>query len=286
MMALTTTPTTTPATTTPTEPAWSHLTERARPLWAGLRTTLGLFKGKPTIDQLNQAARRIHLTNTLGLPIQFQAQEVTCGQRQYETQIYEQGLVPTRAGHWHDILNACMWLTYPKTKAALNAIHIKQHGATPIRTRASDTATLFDESGAILIGPDSRLAQWLTEHDWKSAWVTHRHLWRTHRLLVVGHAVLEKLATPYPGMIAKVIHQPWPAITANIDSPPPGLDEQMAARWLSQEFSLPAQLFPLPVLGVPDADPDNADPMFYENTNVFRPKRDKITTNTTTATHP
>lgn len=255
------------------EPAWRNLTERAAPLWAGLATTLGLFNNKPTIDELNQAAESIHLTNALGLPMQFQAQEVTCGQRQYETQIFDQGLVPTRAGHWHDIFNACMWLTYPKTKAALNAIHVSQPSHTSSRTRASDAATLFDESGAILIGPDPRLARWLINHEWRLAFVEHRHLWQTHRLLVIGHAVLEKLAQPYPGMIAKVIYHPWSEITGDLDRPPAGLDEKLAGRWRAQEFAQPAQLFPVPVLGVPGATPDNDNPRYYDNVDVFRPLR-------------
>ncbi len=245
-------------------------------LWTGLQTILSRFTALPDVSALNQAAKTADITNACGLPIQFVTQTAPCGQRDYEAQIYRSGLVPTRPGHWHDIFNALMWLTYPKIKGALNAVHARQPHATASsqRTSASDAATLFDESGAILIGPDPRLAQWLIDHDWKTAFVTHRHLWQSHHLLVTGHAVLEKLADPYPGMITKVIYQPWPAINqTNIMAPPPELDDTIAQRWLANEFSRPSQLFPIPILGIPGADTGNENPAYYDNTSVFRIKR-------------
>lgn len=249
------------------------LVKTAPALWTGLQQTLAKFPETPDIHALNRAAQDAGITNALGLPIQFVAQTTPCGQREYEAQIYHQGLVPTRPGHWHDIFNACMWLTYPETKAALNAVHLCQPGCEG-RTPASDAATIFDESGAILIGPDPGLAQWMVDHDWKTAFVTHRDLWQSHHLLVIGHAVLEKLANPYPGMIAKVIYQPWPAMDKDdLMVPPPGLDQLIAQRWRKGEFSRPSQLFPLPVLGVPGTDPSNEDPAYYDNTMVFRAKR-------------
>ncbi len=42
---------------------------------------------------------------------------------QYEPRCYLKGEVPTRADNWHDLLNALVWLTFPKTKAVLNARH-------------------------------------------------------------------------------------------------------------------------------------------------------------------
>ncbi|MCD8494495.1 MAG: DUF3025 domain-containing protein [Burkholderiaceae bacterium] len=249
------------------------LTESAPALWVGLQHTLAKFPNTPDIAALNLAALDAGITNALGLPIQFIAQTAPCGQRDYEAQIYHHGLVATRPGHLHDIFNACMWLTYPKTKAAVNAVHLRQPSSKG-RTAASDAATIFDESGAVLIGPDPRLARWLIDHEWKTAFVTHRDLWRTHHLLVIGHAVLEKLAVPYPGMIVKAIYQPWPAMSKDdLMAPPTELDQLIAKRWDAGEFSRPAHLFPMPVLGVPDTDPGNEDPAYYDNTMVFRVKR-------------
>lgn len=253
--------------------SFASLSQTAPPLWQGLWSTLAKLSDQPDMGQLNQCAEDAGITNTRGLPIQFADQAAACGQREYEEQISTLGRVPTRPNHWHDMLNACMWLTYPKTKAALNTVHVSQPKG-PERTLASDAATIFDESGAILLGPDPRLAGWLRDHDWKAAFVTHRALWRTHHLLIIGHSVLEKLAAPYPGMIAKVIYQPWPALDCHdLHAPPDGLDAAIAKRWLANEFTKPSELFPLPVLGVPGADSESEDPKYYENEAVFRPKR-------------
>jgi hypothetical protein len=93
-------------------------------------------------------------------------------------------------------------------------------------------------------------------------------------LFVFGHAVLEKTLCPYPGMIAKVLYQPWSAIpNTPSDKPPEGLDALVAKRWLAGEFANAAPLFALPLLGVPGVDPANEDPAYYENMQVFRPAR-------------
>ena len=249
------------------------------PLFAGLRSICAGFKGSvanagwPTLEALNGMAAARQITNHAGLPVQFVPQGERLSQRAYEQQIGQTGCVPTRTANWHDFLNACAWLTYPALKAAINAVHGAQSPSS-VRSKASDAATVFDESGAILLGPDPRLAKWLREHNWQEAFVTHRDLWRTHRLLVVGHAVLEKTLQPYPGMITKVLYQPWPAInTTTTDEPPEGLDATVAKRWLAGEFESAATLFALPVLGVPGVDPASEKTSYYDNTAVFRPRR-------------
>lgn len=261
------------------EPDWPPARNPGGTLWAAVSATLAKFDGRPTVTQLNEAARAMGLTNAQGMALRFERQDSPLSQRQYEQQIYHHGIVATRHQSWHDLFNACVWLTFGATKAALNAVHVRQ----PIdlaRTPASDAATLFDESGAVLIGPDPRLAQWLADHDWHRAFVQYRHLWQTHHLLVIGHAIFEKLATlqtPYPGMIAKVAYLPWPAHAGPITGPPQGLDQALAANWLSQSYPRPANLFAMPILGVPGAHPENRQPHFYDNTEVFRPKRTKGT---------
>ena len=280
----------------PTESAvhanWDKLTQTAPALWTGLKATLARFDQTPDVDALNQAAQQLGICNAQNQPIRFELQTTPCGQRDYERHIFERGVVLTREGLWHDRFNACMWLTYPAIKAALNAVHLRQPAPSSAqhasaqrantqhtntqRSSASDAATVFDESGAILIGPDARLVTWLKDHDWQSAFVTHRHVWETHHLLVIGHAVLEKLAAPYPGMITKVLYQPWPAVSRDtLTKPPAGLDQAVAARWQRDELTKPADLFALPVFGVPGTDPANQDPRYYANTEVFRPKRSK-----------
>jgi hypothetical protein len=252
----------------------------------------------PNISALNHLALKKNILNARQLPIQFTEQDAPKGQRAYETQIHQTGIVPTRTENWHDLLNACVWLTWPKLKATLNQVHYLQTQVNQLnddsepgfttepcdefeskqidryqRTRQSDAATLFDESGAILIGPDPRLAQWLIHHDWQRAFVTERHLWKSHRLLVVGHAVLEKTLNPYPGMIAKVLYQPYPACLPDQDLSVmvKSVDALLAQRWLNHAFVTPSDLFALPLLGVPGVDAQNSETKYYENERVFRP---------------
>jgi len=42
---------------------------------------------------------------------------------QYEPRCYLRGEVQMRENNWHDLFNGLVWLTFPKTKAALNARH-------------------------------------------------------------------------------------------------------------------------------------------------------------------
>jgi hypothetical protein len=251
---------------------WNPIYHR-HPLFSGYGTVCRGFDGWPSLDELTAQANQRGLRNQAGKDLAFVPQTERLSQRGYEQHIGQTGEVPTRSENWHDFLNACAWLSYPQTKAAINAVHCAQP-KNLIRSPASDAATVFDESGAILLGPDPRLAQWLRDHDWQQAFVTHRCLWQQHRLFVFGHAVLEKTLRPYPGMIVKVLYQPWSAIP-NIptDEPPEGLDALVAKRWLEGEFANAAALFALPVLGIPGVDAANEDPVYYENTQVFRSAR-------------
>jgi hypothetical protein len=272
----------------------------SHPLFAGYESVCReiLGNGWPNLSVLNHLALKKNILNAKKLPIQFTEQEAPKGQRAYEAQIHQTGIVPTRTENWHDLLNACVWLTWPKLKAALNQVHYLQTHLDqvnddsaqsltnlrydefepkkidrPRRTRQSDAATLFDESGAILIGPDPRLAQWLIHHDWHRAFVIERHLWKSHRLLVVGHAVLEKTLNPYPGMIAKVLYQPYPACLPDQDLNImiKSMDALLAQRWLNRAFVTPSDLFALPVMGVPGVDAKNDEEKYYTNEQVFRP---------------
>lgn len=75
------------------------------------------------------------------------------------------GAVPTRAGNWHDFLNALVWATFPRAKLAL---HRRQNelirawippGAVALpnaRMPAQDTIALLDEGGILLLQDGER----------------------------------------------------------------------------------------------------------------------------------
>jgi hypothetical protein len=118
-----------------------------------------------------------------------------------------------------------------------------------------DALTRFDESGALLDAPAS-VWQALRERDWHTLFVGRRAAWQQARLLIVGHALLEQLATaPRKALTAFV----WAAGGEPATAP--------ASAWAGRPF------LPLPVLGVPGWWPPNEDPGFYADTAVFRPAK-------------
>jgi hypothetical protein len=227
----------------------------------------------PELAQLNRMAEQASLTNAGGLAVSFQPQRLRCGQRDYEAGILATGQVPTRESNWHDLLNALTWLAFPRTKAALNAIQCRSLAKEGGRRGSlSDAATLFDESGLLLAGPDEMPATLLRERRWREAFAGRREDWGGLRAYVVGHAVLEKLLDPWPGITAKCLFVRLSGLPEE-GAPPAELDEAVSACWLGGAIARPADLFPVPVLGIPGWWPDNEQPAFYDNREVFRPAR-------------
>ncbi len=171
----------------------------------------------------------------------------------YEAFIHRSACVPTR-DNAHDFFNGLVWLAQPALKARLNALQaaeISRSGVAAQRGPLRDALTLFDESGAVLQAPAALCAA-LRQHDWQALFITHRALWRQARLTIIGHALLEKLATaPRKALVAHVLVGAS-ALSLRIE------------RWTGKPFS------PLPVLGVPGWCAGNADPAFYGDSQVFR----------------
>jgi hypothetical protein len=172
----------------------------------------------------------------------------------YEQHVAATGRVPTR-DNAHDLFNGLVWLRCPAFKAALNQAHVAAPPAPagqrgPLR----DALTLLDESGLLLAGPPP-LRRALQAQDWAALFVTHRPLWHEARALIVGHALLEKLLSPRKPLCARVL------FVDDVESP-------RLPAWL-----VPADLPPLPVLGLPGWWAPNASREFYADDRVFRPKR-------------
>ena len=86
----------------------------------------------------------------------------------YELHVHESGCVATRHGNWHDLFNALAWLAFPRTKAAINALHaaqIPREGKR--RGRLRDMLTLFDEGGAIVLCADAELESMIRGFRWR-----------------------------------------------------------------------------------------------------------------------
>ena len=189
-------------------------------------------------------------------PLRFVQQAALPPGEAYEAFIHRSACVPTR-DNLHDFFNGLVWLAQPALKRRLNALQadeIARHGVGSRRGPVRDALTLFDENGALLQAPQP-LWQALRQRDWPALFITHRALWAEARLVIVGHALLEKLATaPRKALTAHVLQVDVDAALT--------MD---AAAWAAKPFN------PLPVLGVPGWWPANADPGFYADPAVFRP---------------
>jgi hypothetical protein len=185
----------------------------------------------------------------------------------YERFIFEQRQCPTREG-LHDFFNGLCWLHFPQAKRRLNelqAVQIAAHGVGSVRGPVRDAITVFDENGALLDAP-AALWEALVARQWQRLFVELRPLWPQARLLIFGHALLEKLVAPRKDMTAHVWHAGAPLGS-----------RQEADAWLAAALSadrLASKPFvPLPVLGVPGWWAANEAPAFYDDARVFRPAR-------------
>jgi hypothetical protein len=148
------------------------------------------------------------------------------------------GEVQTRENNLHDLFNALVWLTFPHSKAAINARHyraltdtaslppcrgkvrmgIEVGGgivsipslALPLqgggdgktqRGHVRDMATLFDESGVVVACADKNLGELLCDFKWKELFWSRRHeVTSAMGFYIFGHGLHEKAMQPYVGM--------------------------------------------------------------------------------------
>lgn len=203
-------------------------------------------------------------------PVRFVPQSELPPGTAYEQFIFDTDSVPTRE-NLHDFFNGLCWLRFPLTKQRLNrlqATEIAAAGVREVRGPVRDALTLFDENAALLQAPQA-LWDALTARDWPRLFVTLRPLWAQARLVLFGHALLEKLVTPYKSITAHVLREPVPL----------ELGDDLSAwdAWLARGLSAPLlatkPFTPLPVLGVPGWWSQNDDPDYYGDAGVFRPRR-------------
>lgn len=201
------------------------------------------------------------------LPVRFVPQQALAPGVAYEQHIFDTRGVPTR-DNGHDFFNGLIWHTLPRSKARLNAVQageMARRGVGATRGPVRDAATLFDENAVLLYAPDA-LWQALAERRWAELFGPLRPLWGQARLLVFGHAALEKLLAPYKSITAHV----W-RVGVSFD---PGGDLGELDAWLARDLSpekLASKPFAaLPLLGVPGWWAANEEPDFYRDEAVFR----------------
>ena len=197
-------------------------------------------------------------------PVRFVAQEELPAGQAYEHYVAASGNCPVRPG-LHDFFNGICWLGLPLSKSALNrlqAAEIDARGVGGARGPVRDAITLFDENGALLDAPP-KLWSALLERDWPRLFVDLRPLWSQARLLVFGHALLEKLVTPRKGLTAHVWR--FPLRCDSLAAADTALSAQISAALLAGK-----PFTPLPLLGIPGWCPGNEQLCFYDDARVFR----------------
>jgi hypothetical protein len=245
-------------------PGWEALSQSDPVAWRAAMTT--------------SAARR-GLRTGRARALRFVAQEDLADGRAYETHIARTGDVPTRA-NLHDLFNALIWLRFPRTKAALNALQAAAIDATGVQARRGglrDALTLFDENAVLLVCCDAAIVAALRAFEWRALFVERRAAWGRHcECLLFGHALAEKLVRPYKAVTAHAwvveMDDAWFGMTEPSRSE--ALDARVARDLVRAADGLRPGIFsPLPVLGVPHWWSGNAEPAFYADAAVFRPGR-------------
>jgi Protein of unknown function (DUF3025) len=226
----------------------------------GERVAAGVHSGLSVHEALNAC--------TQAAPVRFVAQSALPEGQAYEAFIFETKTVPTR-DNLHDFFNGLAWLRFPLIKARLNALQyaeIQTNGVKPLRGALRDALTLFDENAAFLCANlHAPVIAALRQHDWQTAFQVHRHLLAEYPPVLFGHALLEKLVSPYKSIAAHV----FPVGDA-IDL---GVIDATVAAQLSESSLVPKPFAPLPVLGIPRWWAANENSDFYTDRTVFRPPR-------------
>ncbi len=260
------------------------------PAFAPLHSVISLLEADkfPALDTCNAllAAHRPTIVVHSGRQLRFVAQEYgkLPFEAQYEPRCYLKGEVPTRANNWHDLLNALVWLAFPKAKAAINGRHYqaltteRQDGATRSQRGAvRDTSTLLDESGVIVACADPELAALLSDFRWKELfWQRRAEVRSSMGFYLFGHGLYEKALRPYVGMTAQGLLLPveqtffsWSQARqlAHLD--------ELLADYLSaaEHCRSTRELTPVPLLGVPGWTAENENAGYYDNAHYFRPGR-------------
>ncbi len=257
------------------------------PMFAPLRTLIARLPQThyPNLTDLNALLHGQDIRVQAGHALRFvpQQQGKLGFESQYEPRCYLNGEVQTRAHNDHDLLNALVWLTFPRAKAAINARHyqallsLEHVEGSSQRGAIRDTNTLMDESGVIVACADADLARMLREFEWHDLFVQHRReVMLQMGFYLFGHGLYEKAVQPYVGITGQGIILLVSAdfFTLTQAQQLVQLDEQLAAYWADPENCRSTrELCPVPLLGVPGWWSENEQSDFYDNTAYFRSGR-------------
>ena len=270
-------------------PEWNKAALLRMPCFAPLHPVLACLETDcfPSLQDCNTllAAHRPTIAVQRGLPLSLVPQHYgrLPFEAQYEPRCYLKGEVQTRENNWHDLLNALVWLTFPKSKAAINARHFQAltgEDDTAMRSQRGavrDTSTLLDESGVIVPCAEEGLAELMRSFRWKELfWERRAQVQSSMGFYLFGHGLYEKAMRPYIGMTGQGLLLPVEQafFTWSQARQLAHLDE-LLAEYLSapENCRSTRELTPVPLLGVPGWTEENECAAYYENASYFRAGR-------------
>jgi hypothetical protein len=165
----------------------------------------------------------------------------------YDARIATTGVVPTRAASWHDLLNALVWVRFPRAKLALHARQYRMISARlgddlrlpGARTAEQDAVAMLDEGGVVILCVRERQRE-VSEAMGRDGVADFATLVRAGAAcaVVFGHAIYEGLACGGPeGVRAAAYVAAVDAVPADADARVARADESLAAL-LSREAPL------------------------------------------------
>lgn len=235
----------------------------------------------PAHAMLNAWARESALALPDGRPLAFTPPPRRLSALDYERRIARDAEIVTRAGNLHDACNALAWLVFPRTKAALNALHVAAAGAAAAneggaRGSARDAATLLDESGMLVASKDPAFMDAWRAHAWRDAFGDGRgHGAACVCAAAIGHGLIAKCVAPFRALTARalVVGVDAAALPADPGDFAAALDRAAAARLSALGLGLsPAHLLPLPIAALPGWDTEGLGARLFDDASVFRPR--------------
>lgn len=248
------------------------------PALAPLRLLLGeaFGDGWPECATWNALAATRGVTNLRGAPIRFVPPSLPpTSAMDFERRILERGEVETRPQCWHDAFHALAWLTFPRAKARINALHVAD-GLDDTPNRRSvlrNVLTLIDEGGLLVAVTSAEQARLLRGFEWHGLFWQRRDAARKAMDFVIfGHALGERALDMHHGITGRGVL---------IDVPPAYFDLDMARRVRFLEDRLCAILDdralltsreflqPVPIKGIPGWARENVEEAYYFDTSQF-----------------
>lgn len=223
------------------------------------------------------AEQSVNQTHSAQWHLHFNTQIERMGMDQYIGDILTNEMIPLKPQSNHDILNALMWLSLPKTRwictrSMKQAAQLRSVDHPKQRCKIEDRFTLFDESGVAIVSDQLDLLKLVEARAWKSLFCKERSRCRTHlKIWIVGHGLYEQLINPFIGLVGygRLYHVPSELMAAEITEQTRALDDLISEDLLTQSIAQELPLSAIPILGYPGWWPSQ-ESHFYDQVKYFR----------------